>query len=51
MVSITHRMWMHHAQDPSWGTRASKQNIGFVSSAGRCGDGSCANSLFAIVHP
>jgi hypothetical protein len=24
-------MWMHHAKDPSWGTRPSKQNIWFVS--------------------
>ena len=32
MASITHRTWMHHAQDPSWGTRPLKHNIWFVSS-------------------
>ena len=23
-------MWMHHAQDPSWGTRSSKRNTRFI---------------------
>ena len=30
MASITHRTWMHHAQDPSWGTRSSKRNTRFI---------------------
>ena len=32
VASITHGMWMHHAQDPTWGARTYKHNIQFVGS-------------------
>jgi hypothetical protein len=31
-TSTTNGMWMHHAQDASWGTRPSKHNIRFAGS-------------------
>ena len=27
VASITHGMWMHHVQDPTWGARTYKHNI------------------------